>query len=114
MDDSRDIRNRDAVKTPKLDSITFVASFILGLVTALGYAIFFREGAGEQLKTIYAQSVLLALAAVTGYFLNSSADQAKKDELPKPSTTTTTTVIPPEGEQPADGIPVIPQPPGLP
>ena len=68
----------------------------------MGYAIFFREGAGEQLKTIYAQSVLLALAAVTGYFLNSSADVAKKsdDAAKKPT---------PQVEVPEQTIDVLPQ-----
>jgi hypothetical protein len=67
-------------QTKPVNWIAIVAIGIMAIVGALGYAIFFVPGAGEQLKTIYTQSILLGLAAVTGYYFNSSADQAKKAE----------------------------------
>ncbi len=87
--------------------IAIISLCILALIAAMGYAVFFRDGSGEQLKTIYAQSLLLGLAAVTGYWLNSSADVAKKsdDAAKKPTPQVdvpeqTLDVLPPTKEQP--------------
>lgn len=96
------------MKVPKLDAITFVAACILFLIGALGYAIFYVPGAGDQLKTIYAQSLLLALAAVTGYYLNSSADQAKKDSPDAPAQVTTTVTTGVQGD-----VPKVPEVPAM-
>lgn len=89
-------------RVPQMEKVTGVTVVLLVFIAFVVYPVMYTADASEQLKTIVVQSFLLALAAVTGYWLNSSVDQAKKDEPAKPSVTTTTTVIPPEGADNAD------------
>jgi hypothetical protein len=68
------------MKMPEVDKVTVISAALLGLVYAVVIAVLFVPGSSDDLKTIVVQSVLLALAALTGYWLNSSADVAKKAE----------------------------------
>ena len=77
------------MKAPKLEAVTGITVGILLLVAAVFIAVIFIGTFTADQKTMVITAAVAALGTVGGYWLNSSADQAKKDSPPAPSTVTT-------------------------
>ena len=88
---------------PKLDAVTGITVGILLLVAVIFCAVIFGPsgptGFTADQKTMVITATVAALGTIGGYWLNSSADAAKKTELPPAPSTVTTTVTQGEPEK---------------
>lgn len=81
---------------PPIQAVTGVTIGVLLLVTMVFLTVMFGPDITADQKTMVITAAVAALGTIGGYWLNSSADQVKKNEPPAPSTTTTIVDIPPE------------------
>ena len=72
-----------------VEAVTGITISILLLVAVVFIAVIFLGGFTADQKTMVITASVAALGTIGGYWLNSSADQAKKDSPPAPSTVTT-------------------------
>ncbi len=94
------------IKPPMLDKVTGVTLALIPLVYLVVIAVLFLPGYSEQLRTVVVTAVLSGLlGAIYGYWLDSSAKEAKKDSPDAPGATTTTTI---SGTTDIPPIPEIP------
>ena len=73
-----------------IEAVTGVTIGILLLVAVVFLCVMFVPGFTADQKTMVITATVAGLGTIGGYWLNSSADQAKKDNPPAPSTVTTT------------------------
>jgi hypothetical protein len=67
-----------------LDAVTGITLCILLLVAVVFLTVMFVPGTTADQKTMVITAAVSALGVIGGYWLNSSADQAKKDKPPLP------------------------------
>ena len=79
------------MKMPTIAPVTGITLCLLPLVYMAVYAVLFTDGYSEQLRTVVVTAVVSGLLGVVGgYWLDSSAKEAKQtDPPPAPSTVTT-------------------------
>ena len=88
-----------------LDAVTGITVVILTLVAVIFLTVMFAPDITADQKTMVITAAVAALGTVGGYWLNSSADQAKKDSPPAPATVTTTVTT---GVAPVPPVPEVP------
>ncbi len=72
-----------------VEAVTGVTIGLLLLVAVVFCAVIFMGDFTADQKTMVITAAVAALGTIGGYWLNSSADQAKKNTPPAPSTVTT-------------------------
>ena len=102
-DQSAEADRAGTVNGKPIEAVTGITAGILLLVAIVFLAVLFGPGFTADQRTMVITSAVGALGVVGGYWLNSSADQAKKDKPPDAPATVTTTVT--------TGVPVAPIPP---
>lgn len=88
------------VPTFRFDRVTGITLVLVPLIYMVVYAVLFTPNYSEQIKTVVITAIMGALLmGILGYWLDTSAREARKDEPPHaPSSTTTTTVQLPDPE----------------
>jgi len=76
----------------KLDAVTGVTIAILVLVAVVFMAVLFAPGFTADQRTMVITAAVAALGTSCGYWLGSTAEQAKRN-APPPAPSTTTTIV---------------------
>ena len=72
-----------------IEAVTGITIGILVLIATIFVSVMFLPGFTADQRTMVITATVAALGTIGGYWLNSTADQAKKDNPPAPSTVTT-------------------------